>query len=181
MNHNLTQKQLEALRWLMNQIKVGELEESILIVKSVVRGIVIGGFNGDVPDIFNSGVLDTLIADGALVVNDVLYTVTKRAYEIIAFDFNNPQPDPLRTFILETYKLMNIAFNREEFSQLCFEININPEWVLGDSRDWPFELLQYLYRHNRLNELPSILRKKRPKIDWLVFPNDSEKKSYKID
>jgi hypothetical protein len=177
MNHNLTPKQLDSLRWLINQIEVGEIGESIIAGEgSSIKGtstFFIVNFRGEIPGCLDLGVLDALVADGAFVVNGEKYTVTKRAFEIIAFDFENPYPDPLRTFILKTYRLMSAAFNRGEFSQLCFELNVNPEWAFGDSRDWPFELLQYLYRHNRLDELPPILQQKRPKIDWPVFPVDS--------
>ncbi len=176
MIHNLTSKQLDSLRWLMDLIQSGELQESTVINEIKTTGgssWLIENFRGEVPEGFDAGVLDALVADGAFIVNGKKFTATKRAYEIIAFDFENPHPDPLRTFILATYNSMSMAFNREEFSQLCFEVNVNPEWAFGDHKDWPFELLQYLYRHNRLDELPPILQQKRPKIDWPVFQVDS--------
>lgn len=172
MNHNLTENQHNSLRWFINKIQAGELEESIFILESDTiggRSLLIRDFSGGHPDCLNSGVLDALVADGAFIRSNNTYTVTRKAFEIFAFDFDNPQPDPLRAFILETYNLMSMAFSREEFSQLCFEINVNPEWAFGDSRDWPFELLQYLYRHNRLEELPQFLQEKRPKFNWPIF------------
>lgn len=177
MNHNLTANQLNSLRWFISKIRTGELEESIFILESNTTGgreLVLGDFHGEHPDNLNSGVLDALVTDRAFIENNNTYTITRRAYEILAFDFENPQPDPLRKFILETYKLMGTAFNREEFSHLCFEMNVNPEWAFGDVKDWPFELLQYLYRHHRLIELPSILHQERPNTDWPAFPKESK-------
>lgn len=96
--------------------------------------------------------------------------VTRRAFEIIAFDFDNPHPDPIRTFIRETHRLILKSFNREELRQICFNLGINTDWVFGDKIDWPFELLLYLYRNNRLIELTPILQRERPNVDWPIYP-----------
>ena len=172
MNHNLTDKQLDALRWLVENIENGELEESFI---PVVGGILtIADFSGKVPDHVNFGSLEALVADGAFIKSGQQYIVTRRAFEITAFDFENPRQDPTRTFIHETHRLILERFNREELTLVCFDLGINTDWVFGDKTDWPFELLLYLYRNNRLNELTPILKEKRPNITWSVFPGQKK-------
>lgn len=174
--HNLTTKQLNALRWFMEHIEKGKLEESFFVKELEGLGgsqMFIIGFRKEIPDYLNTGIMNALVEDRAFIRTGKEYTVTKRAFEIISFDFESPNPSPAHTFIKETYKKVQESFDREELKTLCFELQVNPDWVFGDKADWPFYLLQYLYRQNRLKELPSILSEKRPNIDWPAFPEDS--------
>lgn len=139
-------------------------EPSELIIKSK-------GFDKrKVPGYLDFGAIDALVVEGVLVFNDRRYTVTQRAYEIEVFDFQNPTSDPLRSYVRDTHRLMSESFDREELDQLCFELNVNTDWIFGDEKDRPYVLLQHLYRNNRLDELGPILRNIRPKVEWPIFP-----------
>lgn len=180
MLHNLTDKQLEALRWIVQHIKDGILNETFEVAYvqwsdgdrlffPELRGK--GGVN---PDPINIGVLDALVASGILIParlsrDTTRYTLTRAAYEITVFDFSNPEPDPLRSYIKETHHLVQRHFNPDELRQVCFELGVN-DWVFGSNPDRPFELLLYLYRQNRLNELTPILQEQRPGVTWPDFP-----------
>ncbi len=175
MYHNLTDKQLAVLRWLVERIENGELKESVIISDPAVNldydrdafGLLI---LSEGPDYLNIGSMSALAADGSFIVNNSLWTITRRGYEVATFDFSSTQTDPMRVYIKETHRLMLERFNREELAQVCFGLSINTDWVFGEKRDWPFELLLYLYRNNRLSELPPVLQKKRPREDWPKYP-----------
>ncbi len=176
MYHNLTDKQLSVLRWFVERFKNDELEDTFMIGRSPYsQRITINEYEGRTPDCVTYGRLNALVFDGEFIMHKnskgaEIFTVTRKAYEIAAFDFDNPQPDPLRTFIKEAHVLMLESFNREELTQVCFGLGINADWIFSDKRDWPFELLLYLYRNNRLDELPSVLQKERPNVDWPEYP-----------
>ena len=174
--HNLTQKQLEALRWFMERIENGVLEETFLIGELNVLGgaaIIMPRLRGeDIPKSIDIGVINALVADGVFIKNGGEYTVSKRPYELVSFAFSNPPPVPVASFMKETHQNLLMAFNREELRRVCFELGINPDWVFGDKTDWPFELLHYLYRQNRLDELTPILVAERPNIQWPLYPNN---------
>ena len=141
MIHNLTDKQLQALRWLVKQINGGVLEESFyassLVTETGIMGV---AFYNDLetPEYLDFGVLDALVAD-KVIVNKLspkasysgTYTLTRKTYEIAVFDFDNPEPDPLRSYIQKTLRLIPPAFEPDEFKEVCFELSINAEWELG--------------------------------------------------
>jgi len=173
MNHNLTDKQLEALRWLVGQVKDGAIGESFTVQDaSTAAGVKILVDFKKLPESLGLGTLDALSASDVLVSNpyEKRYTLTRKAYEIATFDFSNPEPDPIRSCVKETHRLMLKSFGRDDLRQVCFELNVDPEWVFGDEKDWPFQLLLYLYRQNRLGELAPILQEQRPSVEWPPFP-----------
>lgn len=176
--HNLTQKQLDALRWFMRRIENGVIEETFFLSELNVSGgsaIIMPGLRGEnVPDSIDIGAVNALVVDGVFIKNGGEYTATKRAYEIFSFDFGNPHPIPVTQFIKDTHRKIQAAFNREELEKVCFELGVNPDWVFGDKTDWPFELLHYLYRQNRLAELVPILEAERPLVDWPRYPSGEE-------
>ena len=180
MIHNLTEKQLQALRWIMKQVEDDVLQESFIVISSATLAspdaILISGIE-DLPDYINAGALDALSITRILASNRTpggatRYTLTGEAYRVAAFDFNNPEPDPINFYMRETYYLIQKHFNREELERACFELGFQPDWVFGDKTDWPLHLLLYLYRQNRLGDLPPVLEKLRPGIDWLPYPGN---------
>ena len=180
MIHNLTDKQLRALRWLVKQVNEGRLEESFYVSNLVTDTELMGvSFYNDleIPDHLDYGVLNALVADRVLIFRpdrnalySGTYTLTRRAYEITTFDFDNPEPDTKRSYLKETLHLIPKYFEPDEFKAVCFDLSVNAEWELGDVKSWPLELLRYLYRQNRLHELPAVLREHRPGIDWPPYP-----------
>ncbi len=127
------------------------------------------------PDYVNPGSLNALVISGVLHRKSVTtlnsrYTLTRAAYEIADFDFSNPEPVPFLAYIKKTYRLITKHFNRSELRPVCLEVGINTDWVFGDDPDWPYHLLLYLYRQNRLGELTLILKAHKPAVDWPSFP-----------
>lgn len=177
--HNLTNKQLNALRWFMEGIENGYLGESFILNEVNTLGgssVLIPQLRGrDVPEFVDMGTITALVADMVFIRVGAEYTVTRRAYEISSFDFGNPHPLPVTQFIKDTHRKIQTAFNREELKHVCFELGISPDWAFGDKTDWPFELLHYLYRQNRLAELVPILEAERPLVDWQRYPDNDGK------
>ena len=175
MIHKLTDKQLQALRWIVKHVKDDKLGESFITTDLTANEddsdvLMLGELRN--PDFIDFGVLDVLTVSGALIFNPGYrrYTLTQTAYEIADFDFNNPEPDPLSLYMKEVYPLIQKHFDREELKGLCLELDVQLDWVLGDKTDWPLHLLLYLYRQNRLNKLPAALQSMRPGIDWPPYP-----------
>jgi hypothetical protein len=172
MIHNLTDKQLQALRWLVKQVRDGGIGESFkFVVQSTFKSEIRMLDKTTPPNYLDSGVLDALTASKILVssMDQSRYTLTKKAYEIADFDFDNPEPDPINLFMREAYHLIQRHFNREELEGVCFELGFQPDWVFGDKTDWPLHLLLYLYRQNQLDKLLPILQKLRPDVDWPMY------------
>ena len=185
MIHNLTDKQLQGLRWLIKQVRDGKAKESFKANPSAsIR--VLGGPSRPhlpskflvnrhpAPDCLDSGVFDALVASEILIFNPKrqTYTLTRKAYEVADFDFNNPEPSPINLYMRETCSLIRKYFNREELDEVCFELDVKPDWIFGDKTDWPLHLLLYLYNQNRLVDLPPVLEKLRPGIDWPAYPGN---------
>ena len=180
MIHNLTDKQIQALRWIMKQVEDDVLQESFIVISSATLAspdaILISRIEY-LPDYINAGALDALSTSGILVPNHASggatrYTLTGEAYGVAAFDFNNPEPDPINFYMRETYYMIQKHFNREELEGACFELGFQPDWVFGDKTDWPLYLLLYLYRQNRLGDLPPVLETLRAGIDWPSYPGN---------
>ena len=175
MIHNLTDKQLQALRWIVDKFNNNVDNESFIVPKSQLEPIQIKGFD-NLPDYVNAGSLNALTASDILVPsyepNFTRYTLTKAAYRIATFDFDNPKPDPLNLFAKETYYLVYKHFDYEELDEVCFELNIKPDWVYGDKTNRPLYLLLHLYDHNRLADLSPVLKRLRPGINWPPYPGN---------
>ena len=178
MDNNLTDKQLQALRWIIEQVSNDTLQETFLVISVATlgdpEGILVDGVK-DTPTYVNLGALHALITSGIIIADrtarsGIRFTLTKAAYERAAFDFDNPEPDPIRSYLQKTLRLIPTAFEPDEFKGVCFDLSINAEWELGDKKNWPTELLLYLYRRNRLHELPAVLREHRPGINWSPYP-----------
>jgi VIT1/CCC1 family predicted Fe2+/Mn2+ transporter len=65
-------------------------------------------------------------------------------------------------------ELLDQRFNFEEIRQLTFDMGIEYEDLAGENKKTKVrELIIYLQRRNRLEELVSIASKHRPQIDWM--------------
>jgi hypothetical protein len=181
--HNLTEHQLKILRWIVKQVKDGELKETFEVAHiSTMKETTLffpelRGKN--IPDYIDLGALNALVIEdvlrGSFVTRDTNnYTLTRRAYEISDFDFSNPNPDPIRDYVKEAYRIMESRFSNPELKTLCFQLDINPDRVFAtDDLDWPRQLLLYLYRRNRVGDLGHAISEFRPDImDWPSFPED---------
>ena len=178
MIHDLTGKQLQTLRWLVVQIRNGDIEESFKIGVSHLFGsreIVM--LNGrDRSKYLDSGVLSALVAEGILVHNPSInekYTIRNRAYEIIDFDFDNPKPSPISSYIKQTYPLIKARFDLPEFEELCFDLDVDPDRDIENMKNRELELLRHLYHLGQLQKLILSLKKFRPNYDdWLPYPGN---------
>lgn len=63
-------------------------------------------------------------------------------------------------------KIVN-AFNWEELSTLCFDLGVEFEELEGKSKGAKArELIKYMQRHNRLDDLFAACQSNRPSVDW---------------
>ena len=70
--------------------------------------------------------------------------------------------------LLQIFRKMEPLFNLSELQNLSFELGINFEDINGQNRiDKLRELLTFIERRNRLDELIKKCAEKRPHIDWL--------------
>ena len=175
MIHNLTDKQLKALRWLVKQISDNKIGERfvVTVAPNDKRRLFFDERNY-APPCMDIGVLDVLSTSEIIVrspsLYEAAYTVTQKVYEIAAFDFDDPELDSISLYMREVYHLIRKHFNREELEGVCFELGFQPDWVFGDKTDWPLHLLLYLYRQNQLSDLPPVLEKLRTGVVWPKFP-----------
>jgi hypothetical protein len=179
MIHNLTEKQLQALRWIMKQVEDNVLQESFIVISSSTvdspDAILIPGIS-DLPDYINAGALEALTISGVLRRSRapggaVRYTLTKKANSVAAFDFGNPEPGPITLYIKKTYPLIKARFDLPEFKGLCFDLDVDPDRYIEDKKNRELELCRYLWRVGRLQELTPALQKLRPNFDdWPPYP-----------
>ena len=184
MIHNLTDNQLQVLRWLVKQVKEGKIEESFFaraIMKdySIYRVKIVGG--PEVPDFVDFGALDALAADKVLfkkpspnAVHSGTYTLREIAYQIVAFDFDNPEPSPITSYIKQIIPLIKARFGLDDFNyELCFELDVDFERYIEDRKHREIELCRYLWRVGRLQELTPALQRFRPDFDdWPPYPGE---------
>ena len=63
-------------------------------------------------------------------------------------------------------KMVNY-FSLGEFNILCHDLDIDPEELKGGEKiEKANELIKYMHRHGRLEELVNLLESVRPKINW---------------
>lgn len=63
--------------------------------------------------------------------------------------------------------LLLAVFNQEELKTVCFKLGIEYEDLSGDNRQSKArELIKYLQKHMRIDELKQIVQKTRPKAEW---------------
>ncbi len=89
MNHSLTQKQLDCLRWLVNLIKSGKIEEPFTAGNGAGCPLFILGLKDEeIPKNYTLGDLKALAAKDVLIRYGHEYSSTDLAYEIIAAPTN---------------------------------------------------------------------------------------------
>jgi len=65
------------------------------------------------------------------------------------------------------YQLLKTHFNKSELRELCFELGIDYEDLLGQrKRDLVRELILYCQRRGQLPRLLQVCGQKRPNVDW---------------
>ncbi|MBK8903663.1 MAG: tetratricopeptide repeat protein [Anaerolineaceae bacterium] len=71
--------------------------------------------------------------------------------------------------------LLSQHFNQEELKTLCFELNVDFDNLGGDSKESKVrELVAWCERTNRITELITTCKNKRPLIDWNSFLQNLE-------
>ncbi len=64
-------------------------------------------------------------------------------------------------------KMLNTYFDLNEIQNLCFEINVDYDNLGGNNKlDKCRELITYLQRRGRLDELIEVCLRERPNIPW---------------
>lgn len=85
-------------------------------------------------------------------------------------DVREYQPGQVRTFFANLGQLrqrLNISFNTKELKELCFDLGIDYDNLSGSEKgEKIIEVVTYLDRRNRLNELLSMCRDLRPDVNW---------------
>ena len=84
------------------------------------------------------------------------------------------QPSPAEPDIRSLLQRINYCFNANEFRTLCLELGIDSENLPGSGLGKVRELLVFLSRKRRLDELVAICSRLRPNIDWYVEGKFSE-------
>lgn len=164
MIHNLTDKQLRVLKWIVEQVEAGEIEESFTVrrIARINQGgpkeLSVGG--KDAPDFVDIGSLDVLVSMGFLVhsPSSYKYTLIQKAYEVAA-----PKGQELKRIQLRDALLNH--FNENELEDLCFELDVNYEDLPGSARPQKVrELISYFerLRPGRVQTLETYVREKRP-------------------
>ena len=181
MIHNLTDKQLQALRWIMKRVEDEIFQESFIVISSSTVGspdaILIPGIS-DLPDYIDAGALEALTISGILRRSRALggaarYTLTRKAYNVAAFDFDNPEPGPITLYVKKTYPLIKARFDLPEFKELCFDLDVDPDRDIEHKKIRELELMSHLHRVGQLKELTPTLQKFRPNFDdWPPYPGD---------
>lgn len=81
----------------------------------------------------------------------------------------NRNPSKLQSsdLIRRVWQLMNQYFNLNELQELCLELNVEYENLVGDTKSSKMrELIQLLNRHHDLPKLLNYLRTERPGVQW---------------
>ena len=88
MNHNLTPNQLEALKWLVQHVRSGKLEETFEAVEKPGGGLFLPDVRGEkLPDYMNPGALAALQIEGTLRIvskgkDNIKYVLAGKAYQL---------------------------------------------------------------------------------------------------
>jgi uncharacterized protein YjbI with pentapeptide repeats len=73
--------------------------------------------------------------------------------------------------------LLDKNFNLSELQQLCFDLEVEYEHLAGDTRPFKINaLVLYLARRGKLEDLTSLARKERGKVDWPDVPDPEQQK-----
>lgn len=76
---------------------------------------------------------------------------------------SGPSVTPNMKFVVQGIKY---CFDSNEFRDLCLELGVSYENLSGVDLQKARELIQFLSRRRRLNELLTVCSRLRPKIDW---------------
>ena len=181
MIYDLTEKQFQALKWITKRIEDGTFQnQSFIVVLSSTVGspdaIVISGID-DLPDYINAGALEALSSSEVLDrrrvnARAIRYTLKEEANYVSAFDFNNLEPNSITLYIKKMYPLIKDRFDLQDFEELCFLVDVDPDRDIKHIKNRELELLKHLARVGRLQELTPILQKLRSNYnDWLPYPH----------
>ena len=178
MIHNLTDKQLQALRWLAKQVRSGKLEESFVVQRASIvylapqdDSLKIAINKNPVPDFLDFGVLDALLAEGVIVSSSSnRYTLRKKAYKIADFDFDNPKPDPISPVplmpdVAKIRQLLVDVFDDEEFISFCSDYfsSVYDNFGAGMTKGHKIQLLlDYCIRRGELPRLLQLVQANNP-------------------
>lgn len=165
-SYNLTPRQRDALKWVVERVQVGDLQETFVILwdfKSTIHG----GWNTTPPDQSREFDLATLEAwDRAGLVNVVTQerdraqlhllhssrcTITQSAYDAVEADFTESEPEPNR---LRLIKLLTKEYGMKELRLMAVMIGANHESIEGGTVDaYALDLIAYAGRRNLLWKL----------------------------
>ena len=73
----------------------------------------------------------------------------------------------------QLHKLLVAHFNTEELDTLCFGLDIEYENFSTKKSQKAREIIEYMARHNRLQELLQTIQKERPRVDWSIAMQSS--------
>jgi hypothetical protein len=77
------------------------------------------------------------------------------------------------SFLQELRQLLTTHFSYPELNTLCFDLSIVYDDLPGERRtDKAQELIEYLYRRQRLPDLITLLQRERPKVNWPDIPKE---------
>jgi hypothetical protein len=117
-SYNLTEKQKAVLRWMVQEVRAGKLEEGQIWIQYHSDGISIPGYHGQVPE-FYPNVL-AILRDNELIdyyLDGSLHkcALRGRAYEAVDSDFGGPD----RTALTHLIPLQEVSHLDEEIAQRC--------------------------------------------------------------
>lgn len=175
MSYNLTPKQRDDLKWVVEQIQAGHLEESFIITwgsPSIITDGWIGSRTGVETDRDRSFILGTIEAwDRVGLVNvktpepkwtqamplswmGTYYsrcTMTQSAYDAVESDFMPPEPPPNSKRLLS---LLKLGFGRDELQAIAFIIGADPDSIAGGTTEkYALDLIAYAKRRDLLWKL----------------------------
>ena len=167
-NYNLTLRQREALRWVVEHIRAGNLQETFEFLWDF-RSSIMGGWITE-PDNSREFDLETLEAwDRANLVHVktqerdqtkpyLLYksvcTITQSAYVAVDTDFTDPEPEPNRERLLDLLS----KFGLDELQTMAVRIGADHENIRGETKmAYARELFSYAQRRNLLWKLVRVV------------------------
>jgi hypothetical protein len=177
---SLTPRQTEAIRWLVQEVRAGRLDEDFHPIWAANGALRIMTYRGDKESIprISRGSLDALThanlllrrtirhsrgSPGSMMYSEADdYTVLNNAY---AFVDGLAQTTPDESLKVRLRRLLKDRIDTDDLKEFCQDLGVEYQNLPADTlRGQTRELLDWAERRNKMNELIQIIRLNRPDL-----------------
>ena len=170
MSYNLTSRQRSELKWVVDNVRAGLLDEHFVIHWSF-GGRIMTGWQPEAPrelwdKQFDSGTLEAWKQSSLVIVVSrdeaqlgypqieyTFCTITQMAYDAVDNDFREPEVE-LNEGRLHSFLGSPKHFSMKELQTVAFNMGIDPEEIEGrTTSEYALHLITYARRRNRVWEL----------------------------